>query len=220
MASAQTNKKKADVIVNDMIVAMGGQKNYNATHFIQWDFLNRRLFWDKFTGDVRIEDAKAKLVVLVNLNTLKGKMYQNGILVKDQKKANEFLVKARDWWINDSYWLVMPWKLQDSGVNLTYVKEGQVADGKKADILQLTFNAVGVTPNNKYWLYVDKQDHLIKQWAHYKNFNDKTPQFIKPWNNYHKAGAILLSYNRPNEAVGPTNVIVKSNMNTAIFKSL
>jgi hypothetical protein len=199
---------------------MGGQKNYNATHFIQWDFLNRRLFWDKFTGDVRIEDAKAKLVALVNLNTLKGKVYQNGILVKDQKKANEFLVQARDWWINDSYWLVMPWKLQDPGVNLTYVKEGQLADGKKADILQLTFNAVGVTPNNKYWLYVDKQDHLIKQWAHYKNFNDKTPLFIKPWNNYQKAGAILLSYNRPNEAVGPTNVIVKSNMNTAIFKSL
>jgi hypothetical protein len=41
-----------------------------------------------------------------------------------------------------------------------------------ADILQLTFNAVGVTPENKYWLYVDKEDHLIKQWAYYQNFKD------------------------------------------------
>jgi hypothetical protein len=54
------------------------------------------------------------------------------------------------------------------------------------DILQLTFNAVGVTPENKYWLYVDKEDHLIKQWAYYQNFKDSEPKFLKPWNNYQK----------------------------------
>jgi hypothetical protein len=48
-------------------------------------------------------------------------------------------------------------------VNLTYVKTEQLPNGTTADILQLTFNAVGVTPENKYWLYVDKEDHLIKQ---------------------------------------------------------
>jgi hypothetical protein len=52
-------------------------------------------------------------------------------------------------------------KLQDPGVNLTYVKTEQLPNGTTADILQLTFNAVGVTPENKYWLYVDKEDHLI-----------------------------------------------------------
>jgi hypothetical protein len=51
----------------------------------------------------------------------------------------------------------MPWKLQDPGVNLTYVKTEQLPNGTTADILQLTFNAVGVT-QNKYWLYVDKED--------------------------------------------------------------
>jgi hypothetical protein len=48
-------------------------------------------------------------------------------------------------------------KLQDPGVNLTYVKTEQLPNGTTADILQLTFNAVGVTPENKYWLYVDKE---------------------------------------------------------------
>jgi hypothetical protein len=43
-------------------------------------------------------------------------------------------------------------------VNLTYVKTEQLSNGTTADILQLTFNAVGVTPENKYWLYVDKED--------------------------------------------------------------
>jgi hypothetical protein len=26
-----------------MLTAMGGEKNYNAAHFIQWDFVNRKL---------------------------------------------------------------------------------------------------------------------------------------------------------------------------------
>ncbi|NGY37083.1 hypothetical protein FQU23_006095 [Flavobacterium sp. XN-5] len=219
-AEAQSNDKKANAIVKEMLTAMGGMKNYNSTQFIQWDFVNRKLSWDKWTGDVRVENPAAKQVILVNINTLKGKVYENGALVKDQDKAKELLEKGKNWWINDSYWLVMPWKLQDPGVSLTYVKTAKLPNGKTADILQLTFSAVGVTPENKYWLYVDKEDHLIKQWAYYKNFNDAEPKFLKPWNNYQKVGNILLSFDRPNEEVGPKNVVVKTNLDSSIFTDL
>jgi hypothetical protein len=217
---AQSDAEKANVIVKEMLDAMGGVKNYNNTHFIQWEFVGRKLCWDKWTGDVRVESPETKQTVLLNINTLNGKAYENGVLVEDAKKAAEMLVKAKNWWINDSYWLVMPWKLQDPGVNLSYVNTGELADGKPADILQLTFNAVGVTPENKYWVYVDKESHLIKQWAYYKNYNDKEPKFLKPWDNYQKAGTILLSFNRVNEEVGPTNVIVKSDFDSSIFSEL
>ncbi|SDW54561.1 DUF6503 family protein [Flavobacterium degerlachei] len=218
--SAQSDAEKANAIVNEMLDAMGGIKNYNNTHFIQWEFVKRKLYWDKWTGDVRVENPEANQTILVNINTLKGKVYENGVLVVDVKKANELLIKAKNWWINDSYWLVMPWKLQDPGVNLTYVKTEKLANGKTVDILQLTFNQVGVTPDNKYWLYVDQQDHLIKQWAYYKNFDDAEPKFLKPWDNYQKAGTILLSFNRVNEDVGPKNVIVKSDFDASIFSKL
>jgi hypothetical protein len=218
--SAQSDAEKANAIVNEMLDAMGGIKNYNNTHFIQWEFVKRKLYWDKWTGDVRVENPEANQTILVNINTLKGKVYENGVLVVDVKKANELLIKAKNWWINDSYWLVMPWKLQDPGVNLTYVKTEKLANGKTVDILQLTFNQVGVTPDNKYWLYVDQQDHLIKQWAYYKNFDDAEPKFLKPWDNYQKAGTILLSFNRANEDVGPKNVIVKSDFDSSIFNKL
>ena len=217
---AQSKDKKADAIVKEMLTAMGGINNYNNTHFIEWDFVNRKLFWDKWTGDVRVENPTANQVILVNINTLKGKVYENGILVKDETKANGLLEKGKNWWINDSYWLVMPWKLQDPGVTLTYVKTDKLPNGKAADILQLTFSAVGVTPENKYWLYVDKENHLIQQWAYYKNFNDAEPKFLKPWNNYQKAGNILLSFDRPNEDVGPKNVVVKTNFDSTIFTEL
>jgi hypothetical protein len=217
---AQSNDKKANEIVKEMLTAMGGTKNYNDTHFIQWDFVNRKLSWDKWTGDVRVENPSANQVILVNINTLKGNVYENGVLIKEEKKSNDLLVTAKNWWINDSYWLVMPWKLQDPGVNLTYVKSEQLSNGTMADILQLTFSAVGVTPENKYWLYVDKESHLITQWAYYQNYNDAEPKFLKPWNNYQKAGNILLSFDRPNENITPKNVLVKTNLDSSIFTKI
>jgi hypothetical protein len=93
----------------------------------------------------------------------------------------------------------VPWKLQDLGES--YLCQNRtIIKWYNGRYIQLTFNAVGVTPENKYWLYVDK-DHLIKQWAYYQNFKDSEPKFLKPWNI--KTGDILLSFDRPNENVGP-----------------
>ena len=77
-----------------------------------------------------------------------------------------------------------------------------------------------VTPENKYLLYVGKEDHLVQHWAYYQNFNDAEPKFLKPWNNYQKQGNILLSYDRPNENVGPKNVVVKSTFDSSLFTNL
>lgn len=207
-------------IVEKMQVAMGGVTNYNNTKFIQWDFGKRKLFWNKWTGDVRVENPDANQTILVNINTLKGKVYENGVLVEDDVKSNKLLQQAKNWWINDSYWLVMPWKLQDPGVKLQYVKTEQLPDGNTADVLQMTFSAVGVTPDNKYYVYVDKKEHLVKQWSYFKSFNDPEPKFTLAWDNYQKSGNILLSFDRSKGAGGPRNVVVKSDFDSAIFTKL
>jgi hypothetical protein len=41
---AQSKDKKANAIVKEMVVAMGGEKNYNAPHFIQWDLQTENFF--------------------------------------------------------------------------------------------------------------------------------------------------------------------------------
>lgn len=215
---AQSNAEKANTIASEIVEAMGGIENYNNTHFIQWDFGKRTLYWDKWTGDVRVESPEKNLVVLVNINTLAGKVFENGTLITDEEKTTNLLTRGKNWWINDSYWLVMPWKLQDPGVTLTYVKTETLTDGKLADVLQLTFDSVGVTPENKYLLYVDQETHLIKQWAFFKNFNDPKPKFTRPWDNYQKLGDILLSFNR--SEFGPTNVVVKQDVDAELFTDL
>ncbi|TBN16798.1 hypothetical protein EYD46_07215 [Hyunsoonleella pacifica] len=215
---AQTTDNKAITIANKIIDAMGGQDNYNNTKFIQWDFAKRKLYWNKWTGDVRIESPKDSLIILVNINTLKGKAYKKGKAVTDDKNLKQLLNKGKNWWINDSYWLVMPWKLQDPGVALKFLKTNTLENGNVADVLQLTFNAVGVTPENKYYVYVDQTDNLIKQWAFFTKFNDKEPRFTMPWDNYQKAGDILLSFNR--SKFGPKNVKVKQEFNAKLFTDL
>ncbi|PQV51790.1 hypothetical protein CLV33_101723 [Jejuia pallidilutea] len=218
LSSNAQSSKKATAIANKVVKAMGGMEHYNNTHFIKWDFAKRTLFWDKWTGDVRIESPENNLVILVNINTLKGKVFKNNLLVQDETKQNELLVKGKNWWINDSYWLVMPWKLQDPGVTLSHVKTETLNNGHTADVLQLTFNDVGVTPENKYYIYVDQTDNLIKQWEFFPNFNDAEPKFILPWDNYQNTGNILLSFNR--SKFGPKNVEVSQEMNKTLFAEL
>jgi hypothetical protein len=53
------SNQKANAIVADMLTAMGGEKNYNAAHFIQWDFVNRKL---STNGRVMLE-LKIRLLI-------------------------------------------------------------------------------------------------------------------------------------------------------------
>jgi hypothetical protein len=50
--------------------------------------------WNKWTGDVRIENPSANQVILVNINTLKGKVYENGTF-QDEIKVNGLLEKGK-----------------------------------------------------------------------------------------------------------------------------
>ena len=89
----------------------------------------------------------------------------------------------------------MPWKLDDQGVSLKYMGETKTQDGNDAEYLEMTFKEVGVTPDNKYWIYFDKKTHLISQWSHFSKFTDEKPRFTMPWKDYKSYGKIMLSGN-------------------------
>ncbi len=190
---------KAIEIADKVMQAMGGQKNWDETRFIVWDFFgSRKLCWDKWTGDVRIESAKDKYIVLVNINDLTGRVMKNGKEMTDPDSLSNFLNIGKSMWINDSYWLVMPFKLKDPGVSLKYLRKDTTSSGIASDVIQLTFDSVGESPDNKYEVYVDKKTNLVVEWAFFKNANDEKPQFKNEWKFYKKYGNILLSFDRGN----------------------
>lgn len=206
----------AMLLADKSMQAMGGREAWDNTRYISWNFFGRRdHLWDKWTGNVRIEVLSSNLKILMNINTKEGKVQRNGEAVSDS--LDYFLQKGYEWWVNDSYWLVMPFKLKDSGVTLKYIREDTTLTGGRSDVLSLSFDGVGVTPQNVYEVWVDTDSKFITQWAYYPDSTALEPRFITPWRDYQQYGAIMLSGDRGDVAL--TNISVMEEVPEEIFIS-
>lgn len=186
---------RAIEIADQVMTAMGGRQNWDDTRYLAWNFFGLRTHvWDKWHGDLRFQQGDT--LVLMNVNTQQGRAFKGGEEVTDPEQLDQLLTNGYRAWINDSYWLLMPYKLKDSGVTLTYKGEGTIEGGGPAHVLQLTFAAVGVTPQNKYDVYVDKERLLVEQWSFYPTAADDEPRFTTPWAGWTEHGKILLSGDR------------------------
>jgi hypothetical protein len=211
------------------MLAMGGRKAWDDTRIITWNFFGRRrLVWDKHTGDVRIESGTAggddHSLVLVNIVTKRGRAWKAGTEITDADELATTMQDGWETWVNDGYWLFMPYKLKDSGVTLKYVGEGATEDGRDADIIQMTFADVGVTPHNKYQVWIARDDHLVAQWAYYEKASDETPKFTSPWKNWRPFGTteIKLSDERGERNGKPmklTDIAVFDELPKSVFTS-
>ncbi len=207
---------KAIEVADRVMEAMGGRKAWDQTRCIEWDFFgSRKLIWDKKTGLVRINYHNEDQQAVININTHEGQVRKNGEMITQPDSLSKYLDRAYRTWINDSYWLVMPYKLKDSGVTLKYLGEDTTRNGAIAFKLQLTFEEVGVTPQNKYHVWVDQDSHLVTQWAFFREYSMDEPNFITPWAEYKKYGEILLSGNRGERQL--TDIAVLDRIPEGIF---
>lgn len=207
---------KAVELADEVMQAMGGRKAWDKTHLVAWNFFGvRKLIWDKWSGDVRVDNLRNDQTVLLNINTNRGRVFRNGAEVTEPDSVAKYVKAGKDAWINDSYWLLMPFKLKDSGVTLKYLGQEQTQQGKPADVIQMTFKNVGNTPDNKYKIWIDTDSHLVAQWAHYPKFTDEQPRFTLPWADYKRHGDILLSGERGERDI--TDIYVYSGLPGEVF---
>ena len=218
-APAAAQDKKAQELAQRVMEQMGGKQGWNNTRFIAWSFRDQYQVWDKKADRFRWE--KDSLVAIISTRTKDGKVYVAGKELQNGAEKRQLLDKAYAAWINNSYWLVMPFKLQDPGVMLQYIGEGKTMDGAAASMLQMTFEKVGLTPENKYHLWIDKKTGLVTQWAYYKNFNDKKPAFTRRWSDYKNFGTIKLASDRSNPESDFTiaNIAAPKQVPTTVFNS-
>jgi hypothetical protein len=183
--NAAGSDAKAIQLADEVMLAQGGRGAWDALRYLSWDFFGRRtLLWDKFTGNVRIDWKKPQQTVVVNIQTGAGKVWLNGEAQQHPDTLSKYLQLGKNVWINDSYWLIMPFKLKDTGVTLKYLGQSATEAGASAELLELTFEGVGVTPNNKYHVWVDQTSKLVTQWAFFERYDDATPRFTTPWEAY------------------------------------
>jgi hypothetical protein len=189
---------QAIAIADEVMEAMGGRPAWDDTRYLRWTFFGQRhLIWDRAQQRVRIDVPGDSLVYLFDYHDQpSARAYRAGVALTEPDSVLKYTEQARRIWINDSYWLVMPFKLKDSGVTLRYLGEGQTELGEACDRIELTFEQVGVTPQNKYHIWVDQAEHLVRQWAYFAEASEDEPRFTLPWLDYQTYGQILLSGDR------------------------
>ncbi len=215
--NAEASDPKAIALADSVMNAMGGRKAWDNTHYISWNFFGaRNLLWDKKEGTVRIEIPRDSTIFLVNIFDKTGKAQVQGEEITEPDSLAKLMDRAEAIWINDAYWLVMPFKLKDSGVTLKYLGQDTTEQGRPAEVLELTFREVGNTPNNKYHVYIDSETNLITQWDFYTNASDEEPRFSTPWDDYRRFGDILLSGDRGQRQI--SDIAVYDEAPEAVFQ--
>lgn len=197
---APQSDAKAIEIARATLDTMGGEEAWNNTRYISWKFMGGRLHvWDKWSGNHRMEQQTSDgdtLVSLFNINTRNARIYRNGVEITDPEELANQKNRAFSSWNNDTYWLLMPYKMLDPGATLKYLGERAMQDGRMADVVQMTFEDVGVTPDNKYEVFVAKDTGLVEQWTYWRNAADAEPGFTLPWADWQQFGNIMLATNK------------------------
>ena len=202
--TAHGNDEKAVEIARRALDAMGGEEAWSSTRYLRFDFFGFRLHhWDRHQGLHRLEGKTRdgqEYVVLSSLHessegNRKGRAWLDGEALEGEA-LGEWLERAHGAWVNDTYWLLMPYKLLDPGVFLAY--EGQEElDGRAYDKVKLTFENVGLTPGGSYWAWFDTETGLMHRWSYFleswEEGREPTAWIWKDWGAY---GSIQLSPTR------------------------
>jgi hypothetical protein len=188
-----------------MLNAMGGQAAWESARYFEFEFGVARNGavapgwshrWDRHTGEYRLSGTRAgaPLVVLMNVN----RPEQGRAWVAGQPVAGARLDSLRTFaygrFINDSYWLIMPYKWTDPGVRLSYVGRRNEA-GRDWEVVRLSFEEVGLTPQNEYLAYINPETGLMERWYHFSRA-EANPS-IYDWKDWQRFGPILLATDKP-----------------------
>ena len=194
--------------------AVGGKSKLDKSRYFQFDFaverdgkasIPRRHIWDRYTGDYRLEtvdDTGKKTVALFNVNSKAGNVYVDGVLQRDTT-ADNLIKKAYAAFINDTYWLMAPLKLQDDGVN-TQLQANETVDGKTCNVLHINFDKVGLTPGDQYWLYVNGKTGEIIRWKFL--LQTQTKESVFNWSPYLDLGNGLKLSTKKTNIDGQTTI--------------
>jgi hypothetical protein len=195
---------RAREIAEKTMTAMGGAEAFAAARLLRFDFTPVREgrvtstfshWWDRHTGAYRLEGRNKEGIpyrVLFDVDNRTGRAW-----LGDRELAGEELARYLEMgygrFINDSYWLLMPWKWLDPGVILRH--EGQrTIDGRDFEVLALSFGSgVGLTSNDRYWAYVATDTWRMERWAYLLQTAEGAPGEGEPtewaWEDWQRTAA-------------------------------
>ena len=202
-APAQTNTTDSDAkameIADRVMTALGGKSRWDRLAGLSWTFEaavgdtmrpGRRHQWDKRTGWHRVEGTNRqgqRYVMIEKLGDTEGMAWMDGQPIAGDS-LEKLKARAHSLWTNDTYWMLMPYKLRDPGCRLKYDGEAR-EDGKVYDRLALSFAGVGETPGDHYWVFVNRANDRIEKWE-YVLQDQQPPPEVWTWEGWEEHGGL------------------------------
>jgi hypothetical protein len=198
-ANTADSDPKAVAIARRVLDALGGVARWNALPGLRWTFevavndtvrSSRRHAWDKLHGWQRVEGTGRDGVRFVFATQIDGDgaaAWMDGQPIEGDS-LQKLARRSRSLWRNDSYWFLMPYKLLDDGCRLQLATDTTVA-GTRYRRLALSFEQVGDTPGDRYWVYVNAKTHRVERWD-YVLQGQSPPAKAWTWEGWQQHGGL------------------------------
>ena len=180
---------KADQLAMQMLTALD-ENAYLNTDYLEWNFKGNHYYkwyksdntceviWKHFTVILDFENPK-------NSKVFVAEQPYNGI------EKQDYITKAENYFNNDSFWLVAPYKVFDKGTERRLVK---TEDNKNA--LLITYKSGGTTPGDSYLWHLDEngKPKSFQMWVDILPING----LEATWNNWTttESGAQLPTFHK------------------------
>jgi hypothetical protein len=166
----------ADSVAYRLVEASGGFEAWEALPSLQFSFgfesdgtrsYAAHHLWDRRNNRYRVEwpdrnNPDNRYVALFSDWPDEGSVFLNGEPVETIGDSPA-LAAAQRRTINDTYWLLAPLKVFDPGVTRTAEPDSSDA---AHDVVRLSFEDVGITPGDRYWLFVERDTGRLARWTY------------------------------------------------------
>jgi len=148
---------QADALAEKMLTALN-HKAYETTNYLEWTFRNKHHYkWNKANNTCKVYWKNIRVDLDLKIPS-KSKSFVNEV-----PDTNPELIKtATDYFNNDSFWLVAPYKVFDPGVERRIVT---LENDNEA--LLVTYTSGGSTPGDSYLWLLDSngKPNAYKMWT-------------------------------------------------------
>jgi hypothetical protein len=202
---AQSHDEAGRALATKVMDALGGLQNWESTPAIAFDFVvesegqevtRRSHVWKRATSGYTVswkdgKDGKAYRLEFSDIYQKKGQAWIDEQTPPDSTRL-QLLERGYGVFINDTYWMIMPFKLLDPGVKLQELP-AENKNGVDYRVLHVSFENVGLTPGDQYWLYIDPNNYRIHSWR-YKLESGRESGHL--WEDYQQFGQVMISRRR------------------------
>lgn len=191
-----------------MVETMAPENGWERTRYLEFDWavnrgegepLIRAHRWDRWEGKARVEaptqEGGTYVAIFATDDPEGGRVWVDGEEVTGEE-ATRRLQGAYSAHINDSYWLIMPYKWTDPGVTARWVGETvEEETGVRWEKVELSFDeGVGLTPRNRYRAWINAETGLMERWEHFRDAEAQPSP--SDWTEWVRIGPLSLALNR------------------------